>query len=182
MNLLIAAAQMFALATGSRLWIEGQSSVHPWSCEAAAPQAHIEVDPAAPAMVRALSVRVEVARIECGNGTMNGKLRDALHADRFPFIEYRLTEAERLSEPGVKLEATGDLTINGRTRKAAFQVAVKALPDGTAQADGSITMLMSDFGVEPPTAMMGLLKTSDEITVKFAIRTIPQSQVHASAR
>ena len=182
MNLLIAATQIFAFAAGSRLWIEGQSSVHPWTCEAAVPQAHLEVDATAPEMVRALHLKVEIAGIECGNGTMNDKLREALHADKFPAIEYRLTQAERLPEAGTRIEATGDLSINGRTRRAAFQVDVKPQPDGTAQANGSIVMLMSDFGVEPPTAMLGLLRTADEITVRFTVRTSLRAAPHASAR
>ncbi len=32
---------------------------------------------------------------------------------------------------------------------------------------------MSDFGVEPPNAMLGTLKTDDEISISFKITLIP---------
>lgn len=177
---IIAATQIFALATGSRLWIEGDSSLHPWSCEASSPAADIHVDTQSPQLVRALTLRVAVAQIECGNESMNGKLREALHAQQHPFIEYRLTQAERVPGNKLRLEAMGDLSINGKTRPAVFQVDVALAPDGTAQANGSIVMLMSDFQVEPPTAMLGLIKTADQITVKFTVHTLARGSAHAT--
>ena len=178
---ILAATQIFAFAPGSKLWIEGDSNLHPWACQATAPEARIEVDKDAPEIARALSLKIQVSGLECGSGKMNEKLRDALNAEQHPTIEYQLTRAERISGEALQLKATGELTINGQTRTVAFLVDVVANPDGTADASGELVIKMSDYGVEPPTAMLGLLKTYDRITVKFEIRTAPRfPDAHAS--
>lgn len=176
---LILIAQVFAFAPESKIWIEGDSNLHPWSCQATAPQAQIDIDTAAPELARGLTLSVQVAGLECGSGKMNEKLRDALNADAHPVIEYQLVKAERVPGEKLQLQATGDLTINGKTRPVTFAVDVVLEPDGTARASGSVDILMTDFGVEPPTALL-VLKTYDRVTVKFEIRTIPRSAAHAS--
>lgn len=35
--------------------------------------------------------------------------------------------------------------------------------------NGSKNLLMSDYGMDPPTAMAGALKTGDEVTINFNI-------------
>jgi hypothetical protein len=32
---------------------------------------------------------------------------------------------------------------------------------------GTLDLLMTDFGIEPPTAMMGVLKTDPKVTIRF---------------
>jgi polyisoprenoid-binding protein YceI len=174
------AAQMFAFAQGSRLWIEGDSNIHRWSCQATAPEARIEIDKDAPQLARSLTLRVKVAGLECGDGKMNEKLRDALHAEQHPFIEYRLLKAERTSSEPLQLQATGELIINGKTQLVVFLVDVTLEANGTASAKGSVDILMSEYGVEPPTAMLGLIKSYDGIAVNFEIHTVLVSAAHAS--
>jgi hypothetical protein len=41
--------------------------------------------------------------------------------------------------------------------------------DGTIQFEGSKTINMTEFGMVPPTAMFGSLKTGEEITVNFKV-------------
>jgi hypothetical protein len=48
--------------------------------------------------------------------------------------------------------------------------------DGTYQATGSLPLLMSDFGIDPPTAMFGLIKVHDQITVRFKLIATPQER------
>ena len=48
--------------------------------------------------------------------------------------------------------------------------AMCAQPDGSIALTGSLSLLMTDFGVEPPTAMLGMMKTADQVTVKFELR------------
>jgi polyisoprenoid-binding protein YceI len=176
---LLLIAQVFAFAPESKLWIEGDSNLHPWSCQATSPEAQIEIDTSAPELARRLSLSLQVNGLECGSGKMNDKLRDALNADTHPVIEYRLTKSERVPGDALQLKATGELTLNGNTRPITFTVDVVLDPDGTARASGSVDILMTDFGVDPPTALI-FLKTYDLVTVKFEIHAIPRSGPHAS--
>lgn len=40
-------------------------------------------------------------------------------------------------------------------------------------AQGTLPIQMTDFNVEPPTAMLGLIRARDKITVHFDITAVP---------
>ncbi|HUJ29431.1 MAG TPA: YceI family protein [Myxococcales bacterium] len=162
--LTLIAAQALALAPSSKVWIEGDSNLHPWACKATQSAANVEVDPASTQIAQAMDLRVSVNGLDCGEGKMNDKLRDALHADRHPFIEYHLIRAERVSAWPLRIRALGALTINGVTKPVTFVVDL----DNRNRAQGKVDILMTDFGVEPPTALL-VLKTYDKVTVHFDV-------------
>jgi hypothetical protein len=39
--------------------------------------------------------------------------------------------------------------------------------DGTLVVKGQLPILMTDYGIKPPTAMLGMLKTDPKVTVSF---------------
>lgn len=176
--LLVAAP--FTLSSQSKVVIDGDSSLHKWSCTASVAQTSAELDTSLPQLVRALTVQIPVAGIECGNGTMNGKLRDALGADKHPIIEYRFSSAERIDGEGVRLRATGTLTVAGKSQPLIVPVDAALDTDGSAIAMGSVSFAMSQFGIEPPTAMLGVLTTADRVTIRFELRALPSRAPHAS--
>ena len=65
--LLVAAP--FTLSPQGKITIEGDSNLHQWSCSAKVERSSVEIDKSSPLLVRALTLQVPVAGIECGNGT-----------------------------------------------------------------------------------------------------------------
>jgi polyisoprenoid-binding protein YceI len=163
----------YTLAAGSAISIDGDSNIHRWSCNAPSIEATLGVDRSAPELTNSVTVRIEVARIDCGHGSMNSRLRDALHAKQDPYITYRLVSIVRLPGSGIQLRATGEVTIAGRTRTVTFDVSAVEDANGGVRATGSLPLKMSDYGVKPPSAVL-LFKTYDDITVKFDLRAVPQ--------
>jgi hypothetical protein len=49
------------------------------------------------------------------------------------------------------------------------QAKYKILPNGELQLTVSKKLKMTDFKMEPPTAMMGTIKVGDEVTVIFDV-------------
>jgi hypothetical protein len=47
--------------------------------------------------------------------------------------------------------------------------------DGGVRAEGTLPLLMTDFGVKPPTALLGTLRTDNKFTVKFSLVVGPQT-------
>ena len=43
---------------------------------------------------------------------------------------------------------------------------------GVPEFTGSIKIVMSDYGIEPPVAMFGTLKTGDEVTIDFELKFV----------
>src|SRR5690348_3562070 len=86
------------LRDGSRLWIEGDSNVHSWKCDATAFTPELRLDRPSPeeppSKVVKATLDVPVAKLDCGHGQMNSNLRKALHATDYPNITFVVTGAE----------------------------------------------------------------------------------------
>lgn len=171
------------LAPESRLWLEGTSNVHDWSCDAGAIEAELQVRTAdampagssLPDAIDRVTVSVPVTEIDCGNGTMEGKLREALKAEEHPEITFRMDDYAIIpdsADPGRMLVgAQGTLTVAGVDQPIQLSVLGRDTGEGGIRITGSAQILMSRFEVEPPTAMFGLLKTDERVLVRFDLVT-----------
>ena len=159
------------LAFDSKIWVEGTSTMHDWSCRVGQLDGNIEVAPDAAEKVGNVAITVPARSLECKNGTMNKKAHEALEAKAHPEITYQLTHAslDGASANGFVLKTTGRLTIAGTTRNIDMTVNGQVLDDGRVRFTGSTPLKMSDFGIDPPTAMLGAMKTGNEVTVHFDV-------------
>jgi polyisoprenoid-binding protein YceI len=163
-----------ALREGSRLWFDGDSNLHDWSCNAPNFTVEVTVDRAgpggSPTRVEEAVLTIPVAEIECGNGKMNSNLREALEAEDHPHIRFVVDDAT-FSDPAFEglfgVVGRGDLTVAGATVQKEIPVSASDTGTGALNVTGRIQMLMTEFGIEPPTALLGLLKTKDEVVVMF---------------
>ena len=165
----------------SKLWIEGRSNVNEFECEAnkysgeATIYDEQEEDSAFVQSVQgrvSLQVDIRVDGFECGKNKMNRDLRDALKSDNFPEITFLFDSAELIEMPKhpndpFLVDVKGSLTVAGETRDIHFETRAYYLDVDKVRAIGNTTIRMSDFNVEPPTALLGLIKADDELTVKF---------------
>ncbi|HEY7235894.1 MAG TPA: YceI family protein [Gemmatimonadaceae bacterium] len=176
-------AQSVRLAVGpeSKLWIEGGSNLHGWSCKASSIEAAIDVDEAfvkttaaSPSLLKKVEVRVPVRNLKCGNGKMDNNLYKALKADDAPQISYILATFDVVPDSAAAndsftIKTVGALIIAGTERTVNMDVTASRLSDGSVRAEGALPLLMTDFGVRPPTALFGTLRTDNKITVKFSL-------------
>ena len=71
------------------------------------------------------------------------------------------------------VKVTGNLTIAGKTQK--IDLAATAKYNGADKSftiNGSKKLKMTDYGVDPPTAMFGTIKTGNDITIAFSSKII----------
>lgn len=166
-----------ALGPGSKLWIEGGSNLHDWHCQASALDAQIEADESilktapTPALLKQVSVKVPVRSLKCGSGKMEDNLYKALKADAAPQISYMLGtfDVQHDSADSYTLKTVGTLTIAGTDKTVDMDVTTTRQSDGSLRVTGELPLLMTDFGVRPPTALLGTLRTSNEVKVKFEL-------------
>lgn len=179
-----------AVSPESKLWIEGTSNLHGWSCTAERFDAAVEIDAAAadqfataaPKALKKVEVKVPVKALECGHGGMDDNLYKALKADASPEISYIMATFEAV--PGDQnvftLKTSGTLVIAGKEKPLSMDVVTTRLPDGTVTATGVVPIRMTDFGIKPPTAMFGTLRTGDEVKVNFSL-TVGAKAIAAAA-
>ncbi len=167
-----------AVSPGSKLWIDGTSNLHSWSCKAESLEATVEIekavaaqlDAAPPKALKRVEIKVPVRSLKCGHGAMDDNLYKALNADAVPAVSYILASFEAVpgdSSDSFTLKTVGTLTIAGKENTLAMDVTATRLPDGTVQAKGVVPIKMTDYGIKPPTAIFGRLKTGDEVKVNF---------------
>lgn len=159
--------------SNGKLWVEGTSTIHDWTCEVGdfAGQANVATAENSLSDVALAEVTVPVSQLNCKNGTMDKKARKALKEDDHPMISYKLTEAEVIEQQGeaVTLQTQGTLTIAGSERPVDMTVEGTLAQDGTVRFTGSVPVSMEAFGMEPPSAMFGTIKTGNEVTVHFNV-------------
>jgi len=177
-----------AVAPDSKLWIEGGSNLHGWSCKASSIDATIEVDEAflkstSPTLLKKVQVKVPVRNLKCGHGGMDNNLYKALKTDDVPNISYILGTFDVVpsAADSFTVKSVDTLNIAGAEKTVNMDVTASKLADGSIRANGELPLLMSDFGVKPPTAMFGTLRTDNKVTVKFSLLVGPQTITAASA-
>lgn len=166
----------------SRLWIQGTSTVSAWSCDAGslAGDGALSETRTSPGMDTSPSARlvVPVEEFECGRRRMNDDFRDALKGETHPVIVYELQDARVMDEPPsedgwYRLSVRGSLTIAGKSESIEAVAWGRRLEDGRYRVRGSKPLTMTAFGIQPPVALLGLVKAHDHIEVHFDLVATP---------
>jgi polyisoprenoid-binding protein YceI len=120
-----------------------------------------------------LRLGVPVAALACGNRVMESDMRKALRAAEHPAIVYqyhRVTDLTPLGAHRFSIEVEGDLALAGSKRKVRTQVVGERLAQGLYRVTGEMNLRMTDFGIEPPTALLGMIKARNQLRVRFDLR------------
>lgn len=166
----VAAADRFIPAKGSFIRIEGTSTLHDWKMESTSINGSIAAPPVEQWKNDAsdVSVAIPVTSIKSEHAKMDKLMAEALKASTNPTIRYELTTADLAQAgPAIQLETRGKLTIAGVTRDVAMQVSGTREPNGAYVLTGQLPIRMSDYGIKPPTAMMGTIRTGNDVKVTF---------------
>lgn len=168
LQLTTARAQSFTVKS-QKFVINGTSSLHDWQSTVEKPEAagsfvltgHALTD------LRGVSVRIPVKSIKSTKGkTMDNKTWEAFNAEKHPYITFIMTAA-KIDANKNTVDVTGNLTMAGVTKAINVRLSYKVLNGNDLQITGSKQLLMTDYKMEPPTAMMGTIKVGDEVNVDF---------------
>jgi polyisoprenoid-binding protein YceI len=118
----------------------------------------------------ALQIKINVNSIKSKNPIMDNKTYSALKADANPEIIFTLNtplKSIKASLTGTFITAKGKLTIAGVNKSVIMQVKVSVLEKNKLLFQGSQIIKETDYGISPPSALFGALKTGDDITLNF---------------
>jgi polyisoprenoid-binding protein YceI len=160
----------------SKLWIKGNSTMRAFECKATVVDAAVDAegpDAAAAVLggkkaVRTVQVKVPASKLDCGNGTMNDHMLKALKAKEHQTIEFRLTSYD-MSPAGDTMQGqlTGTLNIGGVQKTVTISAKATEGTNGTLHVVGSHDVSMKEFGLKPPSLMMGTMKVDERVKVSF---------------
>ena len=69
---------------------------------------------------------------------------------------------------------SGKLSVAGARKTVSMYVSLVRGEGAAVRALGTTELLMTDFGVEPPSMMFGVLKTDDKIVINFNLSLTAQ--------
>ena len=118
-----------------------------------------------PGALTRLDVAIPAATLRSVKGDIDGNMHKALKVKEFAEIQFRLRALE--AEAG-GYRAAGSLTIAGVEREISFPVQVQRT-DAALAVTGSTDLLMTDYGINPPRAMLGVLKTNPKVTIHLEL-------------
>ena len=164
----------------AKVTIAGTSNIHEYTASTtkvrvtraqlgAAIDGHFCDNALKPGAVEGFEISVAAGTLKSPKGdALDKNMYKALKVEQFPEITFRLSRLDLTGKTAGAAKAVGVLTIAGTEREVAIDIATRV--DGEKlDVQGTLDLLMTDFGIKPPTAMMGMLKTDPKVRVTFEV-------------
>ena len=184
-------------AATSRLVLEGSSNVTDWSCTGSSLQGEMTVAASLDRINAVIDriedgnigvwmanpsdgrfaqpefqMRIPVGNFRCGNKVMERDMSQALKADKYPAIDFHFTELRGtvnhdLDAQTYQARIAGNLILAGQRREVEVTVTAERLASDRFRIRAELPLRMTDFGIQPPTALFGMVKAKNELLVRF---------------
>lgn len=156
--------------------VSGKSNVHDWTmiaenpvCEASFTAFTAEEN--VPKSLASLNFSVNAKSLKSESESMNNRTYKAIKADTYPQITFKLREATvtPLQKNKFSVNATGTLTIAGVSKVITLQVNGEVKSDNTMVCSGQEKIKLTDYGIQPPSFMLGAMKVGNELNIAFTL-------------
>ncbi|TKC12390.1 YceI family protein [Pedobacter polaris] len=172
----IMAQSVYKLAPGknNNIKVAGTSNVHDWTMTAK----DIESTGAFKFNSRdelidvtSLKFTVVAKSLKSDKSSMDTRTYKSIKADEFPKISYQLTYATvtMIQANKYAIQTTGILTIAGKTQTISMKVMALVNADRSISCHGTEKLMLTDYGIQPPSFMLGAMKVGNNLTISFNI-------------
>ena len=170
--------KQFTILKTSELFLTGTTNVNTFKCDCEdyfPPQTFSAVKNGNTASFKNARIKMRTRKFNCKNPKMNRDMHKALKADKFPQIKIALVETRFNSEQlkngntdhWYDVRAKVHLTITDVRRTQIIQAKYQKQSKNRFTLRGAKSLKMTDYGIDPPEALFGLIKVDDEITFNF---------------
>jgi polyisoprenoid-binding protein YceI len=156
----------------SKVYVRGTSSMHDWEVAFEKYDVEFSFRNSDNGKMSISNVKAVFAgaSVTSENNIMTGKARDALMVREHPEIVFISDGAENI----VLNEGKINGTLNGKLSLGGVSKSIDIGFSGNVKGDrilisGSEEVNMADYGIKPPTALLGTLKTGEKVTVELRL-------------
>lgn len=148
--------------------VVGTSSMHDWESdvEQVSGSATFKLESGRVSDITDLNVVFRVKSIESGKSKMNSITYDAMKADDHPDIKFEITEVTSIE--GNRVQARGKLSMAGKS-KLISPSGVISTKGNAISVKGQEEIDMTDYGIDPPTAMFGAIKVGKTVVIEYEV-------------
>ena len=164
--------------TPSEVWITGKSTLHDWNVSTSGPQnlpLSVSTNEDGGLTLEGFNFTLNVDEFDGGRGaSMNEKIRNAFNSKAHPQVVFSQSASTTVTldaQNAFTTNVTGTLDMAGQSKTINVQVTGK-IENGQLSMNGQQALKMSEFSMEPPSAMFGQIKTADEVVVHFKLHYI----------
>lgn len=113
--------------------------------------------------INQVAVSVKIASFDSKNANRDSHTMEVTEALKFPAITFNSTSIE---QTGTTLNVKGILSFHGLKKEISFE-ANKAIKKNKLNVTGNFSVIMTEFGIKPPSLMA--MATDDEIKITFDV-------------
>jgi hypothetical protein len=116
-------------------------------------------------------ITIKVNCFDCHQKFITADLRKTLKADEIPFFQVRLLNMDYFNmQPGKQsIKGWVDITLADVTRRMQINYTLQVMGENNILLTGEQKMQFSDFKLNPPRRLAGLIKVDNEINVQFQL-------------
>tara|TARA_R100001143_G_scaffold52481_1_gene47634 strand:- start:16867 stop:17466 length:600 start_codon:yes stop_codon:yes gene_type:complete len=120
---------------------------------------------------QSMNISIPVSGIESSSGGLTRNMQKYLKGDEHPVITFNLSEitAVELDENKATITANGVINAAGVDHNVTMNVNAVVNENGSVTFSGSQDLLMTNFNIDPPTAVMGTIRARDEIVILYSV-------------
>lgn len=162
----------YQLGAKPELKVTGTSTLHDWemvSTQATGEAVMVQQDGKLQ-QIQKMTVTMPAESLKSGKNAMDKNTYAALDTKKHKDVRFVLTD---ITAAGPNTwNAKGNFTIAGVTQPASFQV--KSSSSGSSyNFQGKHAFKLTDYKIDPPTALMGTVKTGNEVAIHFNLTLQP---------
>jgi polyisoprenoid-binding protein YceI len=170
------AGEQLAVQPQSKMWIEGTSTIRSFQCSVPEYTLTVNADGtgavasvlAGQKAVKTVELTVPAAKIDCGSGTMNDHMREAIKAEENPTIRFTLGSYDvAKGTDGVQGTLHGSLSLGGAQHPIEVAAVATDAGNGAMHIVGGYEVALSAYDLKRPSLMFGRIKVGDKVQVKF---------------
>lgn len=160
------AQKNYTLDTKASFSVLGTSSLHDWEMKSASKTgtANFTVTDSKVTDINSIDITLPAETIKSEKKSMDKVAYETLKTDKFKNIKYVLKSADKVNETTWNL--TGTYTIAGVSKIVKTQVKT-TVTNGVINLQGSNKITFTEFGMKSPTALLGTIKTGNDLIIKF---------------
>lgn len=152
--------------------VSGTSTLHDWDMKSSTGsfEGLFTVNAAgAITAVSGVSFSITAESLKSGKSSMDKNAYKALKTDKAPTVTFSANNCSvtAIDASNFLVKSNGKLTVAGKTLDTEMNATCKVNADKSINIMASKKISMKDYSMEPPSFMLGTIKTGNDVTLKF---------------